>query len=63
MKTDVIEFYGQFKIMKLQLSIQRNCKVFCFQVFSKGRGAFRTQSNNPVNHFYKKHHLKCLTGF
>ena len=36
-RTDVFELYIQFKVIKLQLSVQRNYKVFCFQVFSKDR--------------------------
>ena len=62
--------------MKLQLSIQRNYKIFYSPVFPKGRGVFRTQSNiedgafcedskqfNAVNCFKKELHLRCLVGF
>ena len=44
-RTDAFEVHAQFKVMKLQLSIQRNYKIFYFQVFPKGRGAIRTNSN------------------
>ena len=40
-KTDDFELYVEYKVMKLQLSF----KILCFQVFSKDRGIFRTQSN------------------
>ena len=30
---NVFELHVQFKVMKLQLSIQRNYKIFCFLVF------------------------------
>ena len=33
--TDVFELRVQFKVTKLQLSIQRNYKIFCFPVFPK----------------------------
>ena len=31
-RTDVFEFHTQFKVMKLQLSIQRNYKILYFNV-------------------------------
>ena len=42
-RTDVFELHVQFKVMKLRLSIQRNYKIFYFQVFPKD--PFRTHSN------------------
>ena len=35
MRTDVFELHVQFKGLKLQLSIQRNYKIFYLPVFSK----------------------------
>ena len=35
----------QYEVMKLQLSIQINYKIFCFQLFLKDRGVFKTHSN------------------
>ena len=43
--TDVFELHFQFKVTKLQLSIQRNYKIFYFPVFPKKGGVFRTHSN------------------
>ena len=45
MRTDSLELHVQFKVMKLQSSIQRYYKTFYFQVFPKDRGVFRTHSN------------------
>ena len=42
--TDAFELHTQFKVMKLQMIIQRNY-IFCFQVFPKDRGVFRSHSN------------------
>ena len=39
------DLHVQFKVMKLQLTIQRNYKIFYFQVFPKDRGIFRTHPN------------------
>ena len=44
-RTDAFEFHVQYKVMKLQLSIQKNYKIFYFQVFPKDRVVFRTHSN------------------
>ena len=44
MRTDVFEVHVQFKVMKLQLNIQRNHKIFYFQVFPKDRGVIGTHS-------------------
>ena len=41
-RADAFELHIQFKVMKLQLSIQRNYKILYFQVFPKDRGVFRT---------------------
>ena len=51
-KSDVQNFV-QFGVMKLQLSIQRNYKIFYFQVFPKDRGAFRTHSKSKMELFEK----------
>ena len=65
-KSDVLNFF-QFEVMKLQLSIQRNYKIFYYQVFPKDRGVFRTHSkskmeHNAVKYINKVLHLRCLTG-
>ena len=39
-RADVFELHIQFKVMKLQLSIQRNYKIFYFQIFPKDRGVY-----------------------
>ena len=61
--------------MKLQLSIQRNYKICCFQVFSKEVYLEPSQTSkikpfvkiikqlNAVNYFDKRLDLKCLTRF
>ena len=39
-RADVFELHIHFKVMKLQLSIQRNYKIFYFQIFPKDRGVY-----------------------
>ena len=44
-KRDIFQLHVQYRVLKLQLSIQRNYNIFFFQVFLKDRSVFRTQSN------------------
>ena len=60
----IFKLHVQFEVMKLQLNIQINYKIFCFQLFPKDKGVFRTQSSIKMMPFVKiVNSLMLLTIF